>query len=292
MNLPILSIISILEIKSKAFTSLLCVNVAKLHHYKTMKYKFYIQAGNGGNGCSSLCTGRGNVKYGPDGGNGGNGGNVLVQALSTTRSLRHLIGFPHIKAQTGISGRSNNRHGANGDDVILHVPLNTMLELDNGDKIHLTQHNQQLIIAHGGKGGLGNAAFKTSNNQSPIETQSATAGEYVECWMSLVYKVDVLIIGKPNSGKTTLLNRICGTNFKVADYPCTTTTLQLATVYIDDQPVIFAEMPTKSITTTCLYQKIIALSDDDVIEQEQRLVVRTTSDCDLVELYKKLLLIK
>ena len=207
--------------------------------------KIYITSGAGGRGCVSFRREK-YIEYGgPNGGDGGKGGDII---FITDTNLNTLIDFryqQHFKSENGENGKGKNQTGANGKNLIIKVPLGT--EIYNEDKtVLLTEFinkDQKAILAFGGKGGFGNAHFKSSTNQAP---RNFTHGEKLEekwIWLSLKLFADVGIIGKPNAGKSTLLSKISGAEPKIADYPFTTLHPILGVLKRFDQEIILADIP-------------------------------------------------
>ena len=207
--------------------------------------KIYIASGAGGRGCVSFRREK-YIEYGgPNGGDGGKGGDVI---FITDPNLNTLIDFryqQHFKTKNGEDGKGKNQTGANAQNLIIKVPLGT--EIYNEDKTillaDLSKKDQKTILAFGGKGGLGNAHFKSSTNQAP---RKFTYGEKLEekwIWLSMKLFADVGIIGKPNAGKSTLLSKISGAEPKIADYPFTTLHPILGVLKRFDQEIIVADIP-------------------------------------------------
>ena len=207
--------------------------------------KIYIASGAGGRGCVSFRREK-YIEYGgPNGGDGGKGGDVI---FITDPNLNTLIDFryqQHFKTKNGENGKAKNQTGANAQNLIIKVPLGT--EIYNEDKTillaNLSKKDQKTILAFGGKGGLGNAHFKSSTNQAP---RKFTYGEKLEekwIWLSMKLFADVGIIGKPNAGKSTLLSKISGAEPKIADYPFTTLHPILGVLKRFDQEIIVADIP-------------------------------------------------
>ena len=207
--------------------------------------KIYIASGSGGRGCVSFRREK-YIEYGgPNGGNGGKGGDVI---FITDLNLNTLIDFryqQHFKSKNGKNGKGKNQTGANGQNLIIKVPLGTEIYNDNKTILlaDLSKKNQKVILASGGKGGLGNTHFKSSTNQAP---RNFTHGEKLEekwIWLSLKLFADVGIIGKPNAGKSTLLSKISGAEPKIAEYPFTTLHPILGVLKRFDQEIILADIP-------------------------------------------------
>ena len=207
--------------------------------------KIYIKAGNGGSGSASFRREK-FVEYGgPDGGDGGDGGSIIVQS---DRNLNTLIDFrysQHFKAQHGKPGSKRNRTGANGEDLILKVPLGTQIyEEDNNTLIYdFTKNKEKYLVASGGKGGLGNLRFKSSTNRAPRKKTNGKLGEEFWIWLQLKVIADIGIIGKPNAGKSSLLAALTRAKPKIANYPFTTINPNLGVSYYDGKEITLADIP-------------------------------------------------
>ncbi len=207
--------------------------------------KIYIASGKGGNGCVSFRREKYIEFGGPNGGNGGKGGDII---FVTDPNLNTLIDFryqQHFKAKRGENGKGKNQTGANGDDLIIKVPIGT--EIYTADKknllAELIKKSQKELLAHGGKGGLGNTNFKSSTNQAPRRFTYGGEIEEKYLWLSLKLIADVGIIGKPNVGKSTLLSKISKATPKIADYPFTTIHPVLGVVREFDEEIVLADIP-------------------------------------------------
>ena len=207
--------------------------------------KIYIKAGNGGSGSASFRREK-FVEYGgPDGGDGGNGGSIIVQS---DRNLNTLIDFryaQHFKAQHGKPGSKRNKTGANGEDLILRVPLGTQVyEEDNNTLIYdFTKNKEKYLVASGGKGGLGNVRFKSSTNRAPRKKTNGKLGEEFWIWLQLKVIADIGIIGKPNAGKSSLLAALTRAKPKIANYPFTTINPNLGVSYYGGKEITLADIP-------------------------------------------------
>ncbi len=207
--------------------------------------KIYIKAGDGGSGSASFRREKFIEFGGPDGGDGGNGGSVIVQS---DRNLNTLIDYryaQHFKAQHGKPGSKRNRSGANGDDLILKVPVGTQIyEEDNNTLIYdFTKNKEKYLVASGGKGGLGNVRFKSSVNRAPKKKTLGKHGEEFWIWMQLKVIADIGIIGKPNAGKSSLLAALTRAKPKIANYPFTTINPNLGVTYYNGREVTLADIP-------------------------------------------------
>ena len=207
--------------------------------------KIYIKAGNGGSGSASFRREK-FVEYGgPDGGDGGDGGSIIVQS---DRNLNTLIDFryaQHFKAQHGKNGSKRNKTGANGENLILKVPLGTQLyEEDNNTLIYdFTKNKEKYLVALGGKGGLGNVRFKSSTNRAPRKKTNGKLGEEFWIWLQLKVIADIGIIGKPNAGKSSLLAALTRAKPKIASYPFTTINPNLGVSYYGGKEITLADIP-------------------------------------------------
>ena len=207
--------------------------------------KIYIKAGNGGSGSASFRREK-FVEYGgPDGGDGGDGGSIIVQS---DRNLNTLIDFryaQHFKAQHGKPGSKRNKTGANGEDLILKVPLGTQIyEEDNNTLIFdFTKNKEKYLVASGGKGGLGNVRFKSSTNRAPRKKTNGKLGEEFWIWLQLKVIADIGIIGKPNAGKSSLLAALTRAKPKIANYPFTTINPNLGVSYYGGKEITLADIP-------------------------------------------------
>jgi GTP-binding protein len=196
----------------------------------------WVKGGHGGHGCLSFHREKFVPKGGPDGGDGGRGGHVILEVdpqLSTLVDLRYRKKY---QASKGGHGQGNNRHGKNGENTIIRIPPGTLvtdLELDQV-LADLTTRGEQFIAAQGGKGGRGNARFKSSTNQTPRRVEPGLDGEERHLQLELKLLADIGIIGFPNVGKSTLISRISAARPKIANYPFTTITPNLGVVRVDN----------------------------------------------------------
>jgi GTPase len=205
-----------------------------------------VQAGDGGNGCISFRREKFIPFGGPDGGDGGYGGSISLVAdegLNTLVDFRHQRAF---KAQRGENGMGSQMYGKGGEDTIVRVPVGTMVtNVDTDEMIgDLTSHGQRMLVAQGGKGGLGNIHFKTSVNRAPRKSTPGTPGEARELKLELRLLADVGLLGFPNAGKSTFIRAVSAATPRVADYPFTTLHPNLGVVSLGtDQSFVIADIP-------------------------------------------------
>jgi GTP-binding protein len=208
--------------------------------------KIYCRAGNGGSGSAHFRREKFIPKGGPDGGDGGRGGHIILRGNSQMWTLLHLRYKRHIFAGNGIAGGSQQSTGADGEDIIVEVPLGTIARKENQDitLFEITGHGDQKILARGGRGGLGNVHFKSSTNQAPRYAQPGEPGEEDAFILELKVLADVGLVGFPNAGKSTLLSVVSAAKPKIADYPFTTLVPNLGIVaYRDDKSFVMADIP-------------------------------------------------
>lgn len=207
--------------------------------------KIYLKSGDGGNGCVSFRREKFVDMGGPDGGNGGTGGSIILESNPHINTLLHFRYKQHFKAQNGEGGKGSNRTGASRAPLILEVPVGTQVWSDDGELLlfDFTKAEQKYEVLKGGRGGLGNAHFKSSINQAPSRTTTGFPGE--EMWIRLALKLlsDAGLVGLPNAGKSTFLSRVSGAKPKIADYPFTTLSPHLGVVYNDEDEFVLADIP-------------------------------------------------
>jgi len=264
--------------------------------------KIYINAGNGGSGSASFRREK-FVEYGgPDGGDGGDGGSIIVQS---DRNLNTLIDFryaQHFKAQHGKPGSKRNKTGANGEDLILKVPLGTQIfEEDNNTLIFdFTKNKEKYLVASGGKGGLGNVRFKSSTNRAPRKKTNGKLGEEFWIWLQLKVIADIGIIGKPNAGKSSLLAALTRAKPKIANYPFTTINPNLGVSYYGGKEITLADIPglvegahkgvglgdkfLRHIERCKILLHLIDLSEDDLLNSYKKIKSELSNyDKDLIK---------
>lgn len=198
--------------------------------------KIRVKAGDGGNGCMAFRREKFVPRGGPSGGDGGKGGDVVMESSERHNTLVHFRFNPEYKAERGRHGEGANKTGRDGGDVMLKVPVGTIVYDDeSGEKVFDFSHaDQHLVIARGGRGGRGNARFATSVHQAPREHEAGRPGEEHTYRLELKLLADVGLVGYPNVGKSTLISRISAARPKIADYPFTTLEPNLGVVAVGD----------------------------------------------------------
>jgi len=208
--------------------------------------RIFCHSGHGGAGSRHFMRTKFNPKAGPDGGNGGRGGHIILKGNKQLWTLLHLRYYKNVIAQNGQHGNKNNRTGADGNDIIIEVPLGTIARDEETGKLEaeILEDGQEITWLPGGRGGLGNANFATATNQAPEYAQPGEPG--FEAWKTLELKVlaDVGLVGFPNAGKSTLLSVVTAAKPKIADYAFTTLSPQLGIVdYRDGRSFCIADLP-------------------------------------------------
>jgi GTP-binding protein len=207
--------------------------------------KIEVRAGHGGAGSASFRREKFVPKGGPDGGDGGRGGHVILEASRDRNTLQELYLRKRIIAENGKSGAGRNRHGRDGADIVVKVPVGTIVKDEQGHVLSdLAADGRQWIMARGGRGGLGNSHFATSVNRAPRYAQPGEEGEAGMRFLELKSMADVGLVGLPNAGKSTLLAHISNARPKIADYPFTTLAPMLGQVFMDDgDGFVVADIP-------------------------------------------------
>src|SRR4051794_11371848 len=204
--------------------------------------RIIVRGGDGGNGVTAFRREKFVPRGGPSGGDGGHGGTVYVVASPHINTLINFRFHPEFSAERGEHGMGSNRTGHGGADLELAVPIGTLVYEKTGDPdeplrllADLAEEGQKVLVAKGGRGGLGNARFATSTNRAPRKVQPGESGEIKELRLELKLLADVGLVGFPNAGKSTLISRISAARPKIADYPFTTLTPNLGVVRLSDE---------------------------------------------------------
>lgn len=253
--------------------------------------KICCRSGKGGQGSAHLLRTRLTAKGGPDGGDGGRGGHVIARGNKQLWTLIHLKYRKHVIAEPGASGSGMNKTGREGDDEVIEVPLGTVIkDAETGEVMfEITEDGEEVIVAKGGRGGLGNSNFKSSTNQTPRYAQPGEPGE--ELWVIMELKVlaDVGLVGFPNAGKSTLLSVVSAAKPEIANYPFTTLVPNLGIVrYRDERSFVMADIP--GIIEGAHEGKGIGLRFLRHIERNSTLLFLVPSDADdIVKEYNILL---
>jgi GTP-binding protein len=206
--------------------------------------KFRVTAGRGGEGCVSFRREAHVPKGGPDGGDGGHGGNVVVVCDPALRDLQAFRGRAEFSAEAGHPGEGNRRHGATGKSLELKVPPGTLVRREDGAlEAELNEPGDSVIVARGGTGGRGNKQFATSTQQAPRFAEHGLPGEEAELDLRLRLLADAGLVGLPNAGKSSLLDRMTAAAPKIADYPFTTLEPVLGTLDIEDRQLVLVDIP-------------------------------------------------
>jgi GTPase len=208
--------------------------------------RIFCRSGKGGAGSVHFHRAKYIPRGGPDGGNGGKGGDIIVRGNNQLWTLLHLRYTRHVTADDGLSGSGNKKTGADGKNIIIEVPLGTVVkDSETGEfLLEVLQHGEEKILFHGGRGGMGNDFFKTATNQTPRFAQPGEEGVEASVIFELKILADVGLVGFPNAGKSTLLSVISAAKPKIADYPFTTLTPNLGMVeYRDFKSFVMADIP-------------------------------------------------
>jgi GTPase len=202
-----------------------------------------VKAGRGGDGSASLASEPFKPRGGPDGGNGGDGGSVVFEVSSGVHDLSWLAEHPQQRAAAGEPGRSNNRDGARGKELVIPVPDGTVVHDEEGLLADLVGEGSRVVVAQGGRGGRGNAALAGPRRRLPRTAEQGEPGEERRLRIELRTVADVGLVGLPNAGKSTLLARISAAKPKIADYPFTTLTPNLGIAEVGNDRFVVADVP-------------------------------------------------
>src|SRR6201993_1511538 len=209
-----------------------------------------VKAGDGGNGCLAFRREKFVPRGGPSGGDGGKGGDVIMESSERHNTLVHFRFNPEYKAERGRHGEGSNKTGRDGGGITLKVPVGTIVyDEETGEKVwDFSRPDERIVIAHGGRGGRGNARFATSTHQAPCEHEEGRPGEERVFRLELKLLADVGLVGYPNVGKSTLISRISAARPRIADYPFTTLEPNLGVVLVgekrkDEISFVVADIP-------------------------------------------------
>lgn len=204
----------------------------------------HVQAGNGGHGCVSIHREKFKPLGGPDGGNGGHGGDVLLTVDPGVHTLLDFHFRPHVRAENGKGGAGSNRHGADGEDLVLRVPDGTVVQTTDGEVLaDLVGSGTSYAVARGGRGGRGNAALAGPRRKAPGFAELGEPGERLDVVLELKSVADVGLVGFPSAGKSSLISVMSAARPKIADYPFTTLVPNLGVVRVDDHTFTMADVP-------------------------------------------------
>lgn len=207
--------------------------------------KIYVKSGSGGEGAVSFRREKFIPEGGPDGGDGGRGGSIIMRAITGLNTLVDYRFQQHFKAARGGHGMGKQRYGKSAEDMILDVPVGTQIYDEDRETLlaDLSEGGQEVVLAKGGRGGLGNIHFKSSTNQAPRQSVPAEQGEERTLWLKLKLLSDGGLLGLPNAGKSTFLAAVSAAKPKIADYPFTTLAPQLGVVRVGDGEFVLADIP-------------------------------------------------
>lgn len=207
--------------------------------------KIFVKSGNGGPGCVSFRREKFIEHGGPDGGNGGRGGDVIFEVVKELNTLIDFRYAQHFKAQGGLNGQGRNITGADGEDVVIRVPVGTQVLDEDHETVLLdfTEPGQRVVFLRGGDGGFGNAHYKSSTNQAPRKFTPGWPGQERAIWLRLKLIADAGLVGLPNAGKSTFLAACSAARPKIADYPFTTLHPNLGVVRAGDTEFVLADIP-------------------------------------------------
>lgn len=194
--------------------------------------KIHVKSGKGGDGVIRWLRTKETARGGPSGGDGGRGGDAILVGVRDLAALAHYRYEKKFHAEDGEAGKGELKHGANGEDVLIKVPVGTFARIiETGETYEITKEDEQIVLFRGGKGGLGNARFKSSTNQNPFQQTVGKEGKGGDIELTLKIIADAGLIGLPNAGKSSLLNAITRAKSKVGDYPFTTLEPNLGELY-------------------------------------------------------------
>ena len=202
-----------------------------------------VKAGNGGDGHVSFHRAKYVPKGGPDGGDGGNGGNIVFHSTKKLNTLSLFHRKKRYEAKAGEDGMKNKKHGRNGEDFIINIPIGTQVKSEDGKFSYDFTKEESVTIATGGNGGIGNVHFKSSTNQTPLQSTKGTEGQTLELSIELKILADIGIIGLPSSGKSTLLNALTNSQAKTASYHFTTLEPNLGVLSRNGKEIVLADIP-------------------------------------------------
>ncbi|MCR9131639.1 MAG: GTPase ObgE [bacterium] len=252
--------------------------------------KIYVTAGKGGDGSAHFRREKYIPKGGPDGGDGGKGGSIILKGNPQLNTILDLRYKKFIKAKAGEHGAGNKKTGAGGEDIILAVPLGTVAyDAESRERLgEITEEDQELVIAEGGKGGLGNWHFRSSTNQTPQFAQEGKPGEERVVELELKLIADVGLVGFPNAGKSTLLSALSEAKPKIGDYPFTTLEPNLGVVKFSDyRSFVMADIP--GIIEEAHQGKGLGIQFLRHIERNNVLLFMVAADTDIEYEYQALI---
>ena len=207
--------------------------------------KIYVKSGDGGEGCVSFRREKFIPEGGPDGGDDGRGASIIMRSITGLNTLVDYRFQQHFKGARGQHGMGKQRYGKSAEDMMLDVPVGTQVYDEDRETLlaDFTEAGQEIVLAKGGRGGLGNIHFKSSTNQAPVQSVPAGKGEERTLWLKLKLLSDAGLLGLPNAGKSTFLAATSAAKPKIADYPFTTLAPQLGVVSVGDAEFVLADIP-------------------------------------------------